>query len=152
MIRQLNRKIRGWANYYRHVVAKKTFSHVDNHVFRALMTWIDRRHPNKSAKWKRHRYFRSDGLRNWVFFTKIRDGLGQITCLDLFRASSVPIVRHIKIQGKATPYDPAFRTYFSLREQFRRVHPLMWRGMVALPLSCIRLTPPARVAGSPTPS
>src|SRR5438046_5665004 len=67
-IRQLNRKIRGWANYYRHVVAKKTFSHVDNHVFRALMTWIDRRHPNKSAGWKRRRYFRSDGLRNWVFF------------------------------------------------------------------------------------
>ncbi len=133
LIQQLNRKIRGWANYYRHVVAKKTFSHVDNHVFRALMTWIDRRHPNKSAEWKRRRYFRSDGLRNWVFFTKIRDGLGQITCLDLFHASSVPIVRHIKIQGKATPYDPAFRAYFALREQFRRVHPLMWRGMVALP-------------------
>src|SRR5438046_8687005 len=69
LIWQLNRKIRGWANYYCHVVAKKTFSYVDRHVFRALMTWIDRRHPNKPAYWKRQRYFRSDGRRNWVFFT-----------------------------------------------------------------------------------
>lgn len=61
LIRQLNRKIMGWANYCRHVVAKQTFSYVDRHVFRALMTWIDRKHPNKSAYWKRQRYFRSEG-------------------------------------------------------------------------------------------
>ena len=133
LIRQLNRKIRGWANYYRHVVAKKTFSYVDRHVFQTLMTWIDRRHPNKSAHWKRQRYFRSEGRRNWVFFTKIRDGLGGITCLDLFQASSVPITRHIKIKAEATPYDPAFTDYFTLRAQSRRMNRLMWRGMVTLP-------------------
>lgn len=133
LIRQLNSKIRGWANYYRHVVAKKTFAYVDDQVFRALMTWIDRRHPNKSARWKRRRYFRSDGLRNWVFSAKIRDGLGQITCLDLFHASSVPIVRHIKIQGHATPYDPAYRDYFTRRAHSRRVNGHLWQGMVATP-------------------
>lgn len=132
LIQQLNSKIRGWSNYYRHVVAKKTFGHVDDQVFWALMAWIDRRHPGKSAEWKRRRYFRSDGLRHWVFSTTIRDGLGQITCLDLFRASSVAVVRHIKIQGNATPYDPAFRRYFALRAKFRRVSTLRWRGMVAM--------------------
>jgi RNA-directed DNA polymerase len=131
LLQQLNSKIRGWSNYYRHVVAKKAFGHVDHQVFRALMAWIDRRHPGKSAEWKRRRYFRSEGLRHWVFSTTTRDGLGRITCLDLFRASSVAIVRHIKIQGAATPYDPAFRRYFALREKFRRVSTLMWRGMVA---------------------
>lgn len=131
LLQQLNSKIRGWSNYYRHVVAKKTFGHVDDQVFRALMAWIDRRHPGKSAEWKRRRYFRSEGLRHWVFFTMIRDGLGRITRLDLFRASSVAIVRHIKIQGDATPYDPAFKRYFALRKKFRRVSTLMWRGMVA---------------------
>ena len=133
LIRQLNRKIRGWANYYRHVVAKKTFSYVDRNVFRALMTWIDRRHPGKSASWKRQRYFRSEGWRNWVFLTKIRDGLGGTSYLDLFQASSVAITRHIKIQAEATPYDPAFTDYFTRRAQSRRVNHLLWRGMVALP-------------------
>ena len=132
LLRQLNRKIRGWANYYRHVVAKKTFVYVDRSVFRALMTWIDRRHPNKSASWKRQRYFRSEGLRNWVFFTKVRDGLGGTTCLDLFQAGSVSITRHIKIQAEATPYDSAFADYFTRRAQSRRVNRSTWRGMVAL--------------------
>jgi RNA-directed DNA polymerase len=35
LIRQLNSKVMGWANYFRHVVAKKTFSYVDDQVYRA---------------------------------------------------------------------------------------------------------------------
>jgi len=131
LIQRLNRKIRGWANYYRHVVAKKTFSYVDHHVFRTLIAWINRRHPNKPAQWKRQRYFRSEGRQNWVFFTKIRDGRGKATYLDLFQAASVPITRHVKIQASATPYDPAFTDYFTRRAQSRRVSRLMWWGMVA---------------------
>jgi RNA-directed DNA polymerase len=121
LIRQLNSKLRGWTNYFRHVVAKKTFSYVDDQVFQALIAWINRRHPNKSARWKRQRYFRSEGRRNWVFFASIRNASGQVTCLDLFQAASVPIVRHIKIQAQATPYDPAFTDYFTRRAQSRRV-------------------------------
>lgn len=120
LIRQLNSKLRGWANYYRHVVAKNTFSHVDAQVFRALMAWIKRRHPNKSESWKRKRYFRRDGLRHWVFCTHIRDKSGAITALDLFRVASAPIVRHVKIQAKATPYDPAYTVYFTRRAQGRQ--------------------------------
>jgi RNA-directed DNA polymerase len=131
LIRQLNSKLRGWANYFRHVVAKKTFSYVDNQVFRALIAWINRRHPNKSVRWKRRRYFRSEGRRNWVFFASIRDASGKVAYLDLFQASSVPIVRHIKIQAQATPYDPAFTDYFARRAQTRRVSRLRWRGMEA---------------------
>jgi RNA-directed DNA polymerase len=131
LIRQLNSKLRGWANYFRHVVAKKTFSYVDNQVFRALIAWINRRHPNKSVRWKRQRYFRSEGRRNWVFFASIRDASGKVAYLDLFQASSVPIVRHIKIQAQATPYDPAFTEYFARRAQTRRVSRLRWRGMEA---------------------
>jgi RNA-directed DNA polymerase len=131
LIRQLNSKLRGWANYYRHVVAKKVFAYVDHHVFQALIAWINRRHPNKSARWKRQRYFRSEGRRNWVFFALTRDGLGKATCLDLFQAASVPITRHIKIQANATPYDPAFTDYFARRAHFRRVSRLVWRGLAA---------------------
>jgi RNA-directed DNA polymerase len=126
LIRQLNSKLRGWTNYFRHVVAKKTFSYVDAQVFRALIGWINRRHPNKSARWKRQRYFRSEDRRNWVFSASVRDASGKVTHLDLFQAASVPIVRHIKIQAQATPYDPAFTDYFARRAQSRRVSRLRW--------------------------
>ena len=33
LIQQLNPKLRGWANYFRHVVAKETFRYVDNVIF-----------------------------------------------------------------------------------------------------------------------
>jgi RNA-directed DNA polymerase len=131
LIEQLNSKLRGWANYFRHVVAKKTFNYVDDQVYRALFTWIKRRHPKKSAQWKRRRYFRSEDRRNWVFFASVRDASGKATCLDLFKVTSVPIVRHIKIQAQATPYDQAFTDYFARRAQSRRVSNLRWRGMRA---------------------
>jgi RNA-directed DNA polymerase len=131
LIRQLNSMIRGWANYYRHVVAKKTFGYVDHQVFLALRTWIKRRHPNKSAKWKRKRYFRHQGLRNWIFFATVRDKQGNATPLDLLRASNVAIIRHVKIRADATPYDPAFKDYFETRARSRKVNPYAWSGMVA---------------------
>jgi len=131
LIRQLNPMIRGWANYYRHVVAKKTFSYVDYQVFLALRSWINRRHPDKSAKWKRKRYFRNQGPRNWIFSATVRDKQGKATPLDLFRASDVAITRHVKIRAEATPYDPAFKDYFVARARSRRVNPYAWSGMVA---------------------
>ena len=131
LIRQLNSKLRGWANYYRHEVSKKTFAYADSQVFLALIAWINRRHPEKSAQWKRQRYFRRKGLRQWVFFAKIRNALKSVTQIDLFSMASVPIVRHIKIQAHATPYDPAFTDYFARRASGRRVSSLSWPGSTA---------------------
>lgn len=131
LVRHLNSKIRGWANYYRHVVAKKTFTHVDHQVFCALRGWINRRHPNKSAKWKRKRYFRRCDGRSWVFFALTRGPQGDAVPLDLFQAASIPITRHVKIQADATPYNPAFTDYFENRACSRRSSPLTWVGMVA---------------------
>ena len=131
LVRQLNRKIRGWANYYRHVVAKKTFTHVDYQVFLALLAWVNRRHPNKSFQWKRKRYFRSQDRRHWVFYAPTHDKQGKATHLDLFHAGCVAITRHVKIRADATPYDPAFRDYFERRQRSRRVNPFVWKGAIA---------------------
>jgi RNA-directed DNA polymerase len=130
LIRLLNPKIVGWANYYRHVVSKRTFTYVDHRLFLALLAWINRRHPNKSNLWKRKRYFRSQGLRNWVFYAGSYDRQGNATVLDLRQAAQVPIVRHIKIRAAATPYDPAFDDYFVRRKRMKRVNPLAWHGTV----------------------
>jgi hypothetical protein len=40
--------------------------------------------------------------------------------LDLFRASSVAIKRHIKIKAEATPYDPKYEDYFKQRKRLKR--------------------------------
>ena len=49
LIRMLNSKIRGWCNYYRHAVSKKTFAKIDHSIFKALIHWAKRRHPEKTS-------------------------------------------------------------------------------------------------------
>ena len=131
LIRQLNPKIRGWANYYRHAVSQRTFDRVDYEVLQALWAWIKRRHPNKSVTWRQKHYFRQYGNRNWVFSALIRNPQGESVPLDLFRAASIPITRHIKIRAEATPYDPAFADYLASRKRSRRSSRLVWNGSVA---------------------
>src|SRR6266849_2987196 len=42
LICQLNRVIRGWARYHRHVVSKETFNSIDRAIFLALWKWARR--------------------------------------------------------------------------------------------------------------
>ena len=98
LIGQLNPKILGWANYYRHVVAKHTFSIVDEHIFKALWKWIKRRHPEKSNAWRKNKYFRSQESQNWIFHAKIPSDTANTCVLDLIRASKISIKRHVKIK------------------------------------------------------
>lgn len=113
LIRQLNPKILGWANYYRHVCAKETFSYVDHAIFLALWRWCKRRHPNKGCRWVKDKYFRSDKLRNWIFSAEVKGKDKKTSYLDLTEAKMIPIRRHIKIRGEATPYNPIYEEYLS---------------------------------------
>jgi hypothetical protein len=54
-------KIRGWTNYHRHVVSKRVFSRVDHSIFIRLWQWARRRHPNKSSRWLKQKYFEQHG-------------------------------------------------------------------------------------------
>jgi len=119
LVRLLNPKIRGWANYYRHVVSKETFSYVDHCIFKSIMQWVNRRHPEKSAEWKYRKYFRTQGMNRWIFSTTIKNKQGKSFFRDLFRASQLPIRRHIKIRAEANPYDPEYTDYFLKRESNR---------------------------------
>jgi len=119
LIRHLNPKIRGWANYYRHVVAKATFNYVDNRIFRTLMRWIRRRHPEKNAQWRNKKYFRTQGIRRWIFSVKVKNKKGNYSFLDLFTASKLPIRRHVKVRAEANPYDPRYVEYFCERERLK---------------------------------
>jgi len=116
LIDQLNPKIRGWANYHRHVVSKRTFGHVDCNIFSSLWQWARRRHPNKSPRWFKPKYFDRRGNRDWSFFGETCDDEGRPTKVWLYYAKSTPIKRHVKVKGEANPYDPTYETYFEERE------------------------------------
>jgi len=124
LIAQLNPKIRGWANYHRHVVSKETFSKVDHAIFCALWQWAKRRHPKKAIKWIKKKYFTSIEGQNWIFHGEILGQKGALQPIRLLKAKSLAIERHVKIQSAANPYDPAWETYFEKRLDVKMAHNL----------------------------
>jgi len=128
LIHLLNPKIRGWANYHRHVVSKQTYVKVDYHIWRALWRWARRRHPHKSCRWVRQRYFRTRDHRHWVFATQTRAYDGTPRTLSLLSASSTRIVRHVGVKADANPFDPAWDSYFAQRQGTRMLERLQGRG------------------------
>ncbi len=133
LIAQLNPKIRGWANYHRHVVSSETFHKVDHAIFQALWQWAKRRHPHKPHTWIRKKYFKSSGGQNWVFSGEILGREGTFQSIRLLKASSIPIKRHIKIRSEANPYDSEWEMYFEKRLDVKMVHNLKGkRGLLYL--------------------
>ena len=124
LIAKLNSKIRGWANYYRSCVAKEIFNDIDKTVFESLWRILKRKHANKNTSWIRHKYFTKIGTREWCFFCKVKNKKGENKCYTLIRAVTTKIRRHIKIRGRATPFDSDFNDYFIERENRLRIERL----------------------------
>jgi RNA-directed DNA polymerase len=117
LIRLLNPKLRGWANYYRHVVSKEIFSKIDNSIFKTLCCWTKRRHRGRSAKWLYEKYFRHPMPTSWWFHAKSYTAEGNLVLLKLFILAQVKIERHVKIKAEATPYHSAYESYFAQRRK-----------------------------------
>ncbi len=95
LIKALNPVITGWANYHRHIVAKKTFQKLDSIIWNMLWRWAKRKHPKKGKKWIARRYWHSEGTRNWVFKEKA-------ATLVLF--ADTKIRRHFMVKLDKNPY------------------------------------------------
>ena len=80
LLRRLNPVLRGWCNYFRHGVSKRTFSYLDYFVFRRVLGWLRKRHAglNMHTLVRRH-------LPNWAISD---DGI------ELFRPSVVAVERY----------------------------------------------------------
>lgn len=115
LIGMLNPVVRGWAYYHQNQVAKDTFYKVDNLIWKLLWRWSCRRHPKKSLKWVKDKYFMREGQRNWVFGTTIKTEDGKGKTIKLVKAGDIKIKRHIKIKGKANPFNPIWEEYFESR-------------------------------------
>ncbi|WP_347252509.1 group II intron reverse transcriptase/maturase [Legionella sp.] len=116
LIRILNPKIRGWANYYRNVVSKHIFNYVDTNIFQSIWQWCKRNHPNKADYWIRKKYFPSIENRNWIFAASGRRSNDERTSVsNLVQAAHIKIKRHVKIKAEAHPYCRKYKRYFDMR-------------------------------------
>ncbi|MDA3810929.1 MAG: reverse transcriptase domain-containing protein, partial [Spirochaetaceae bacterium] len=96
LIAQLNPIIKGWCNYYSTSCAKNIFSKMDHLMFKKLLRWTKRRHPNKGIKWIVRKYWRLEQGK-WDF--ALREGI------RLKIHEEVAIKRHIKIRSTKSPFD-----------------------------------------------
>jgi RNA-directed DNA polymerase len=88
LLRRVNLTLRGWCNYFRHGVCKRTFGYVDHYSFWKIVTWIRKRHLGLNWGTIRRRF-----LPGW----EIRaDGI------DMFRPRSVAIERY-RYRGARIP-------------------------------------------------
>jgi len=116
VIRTLNPILRGFANYYKGGVSKETFSYISHRVWQYLWRWAKRRHPNKSKKWVKNRYFKTIQNNQWTFTCKSERRRKKVE-ITLYPIAKTPIERHIKVKGSASPDDPSLREYWDKRHQ-----------------------------------
>ncbi|WP_277750740.1 group II intron maturase-specific domain-containing protein [Nonomuraea polychroma] len=91
----LNRLLRGWANYFRHAVAKDVFNAIDSFTWRRVANWIFCKHSLLSRQEMRRRFCRQS---TWKI---VHDGI------ELTGAASVKVTRY-RYRGHniATPSTP----------------------------------------------
>jgi len=76
-------------------VAARLFNKLDSLLHHKLMRWASFRHPRKTNGWRYRRYGRQVGT-----YMTFSDGTSSLT-----RHSEMPITRHIKVRGEASPFD-----------------------------------------------
>ena len=123
VIAHLNPIIRGWGNYYRHGTSQRAFSYADHEIFKALWKWALRRHSKRVGKqkgkgkdWVRRKYFKPANGRKWSFATMTRDRRGKQKHIALCQLARIPITRHVKVKGPASPDDPTLARYWYHRQ------------------------------------
>jgi len=96
LIRTLNPKIKGWANYYRAVVSKEVYSSIDRWMYQKLRRWSKRRHPTRNGHWVSTKYFRRIGKNKWNFATQTD---------KLHKYAETKIERHVMVKMGKSFYD-----------------------------------------------
>jgi RNA-directed DNA polymerase len=118
VLRKLNPIVRGWAGYYRTVVASKMFERMDTWMFHRAKRYTRHTHPDKPWKWRKNRYWgrlNKERKDHWVFGDK-RSGA------YLLKFSWFKIVRHRMVRGRSSPDDPSLRDYWWNRRKVNIRH------------------------------
>jgi RNA-directed DNA polymerase len=88
LLRRLNPALRGWCNYFRHGVSKRTFGYVDHFAWWRVVGWLRKRHLGLNWGTLRRRY-----LPGWEISD---DGVA------MFRPQAVPVTRY-RYRGTRIP-------------------------------------------------
>ena len=119
VISYLNPIISGFAYYYRTVCSKEVFGYFDHEIWKALHNWARKKHGKISRKRVNRKYFnvgiKHPDYNKWDFLTITKDRRGKEKVLALLKASSIPIVRHIKVAGRNSKDDPTLIKYWEKR-------------------------------------
>ena len=123
LIMWLNRVIRGWTNYHRHITATQAFRKAEMVIWRRLWYWAKRRHPEKSVDWIAKRYWHRLGRTRRTFAADSgeRTPDGKPKLFRLVDPTEIRIRRHVKVKSEANPFDPRWRDYFEDRAFFKRM-------------------------------
>ena len=116
VINYLNPILRGWSNYYRHVVSARLFSSLDHFIWEAVFNWCRKRHPRKGKRWVVDKYFKTLGGQKWYFASTVKNRQGRTINYSLMKLANIPIERHVKVKGTASPDDPALKDYWQNRQ------------------------------------
>ena len=119
VIARLNPIIRGWAAYYRNVVASEVFTSLDHYLWKLVYKWARHTHPNKPTSWVVARYFgmfNKSRQNKWVFGDRDSGAY-------LHKFAWTRIVRHQMVTGTASPDDPELADYWNTRRLRRRMQP-----------------------------
>jgi RNA-directed DNA polymerase len=88
LLRRLNPTLRGWCNYFKHGVSKRTFSYVDHFAFWRIIGWLKKRHVGLNMHTLVRRY-----LPGW----EINDG-----GIAMFRPNQMTVTRY-RFRGNKIP-------------------------------------------------
>lgn len=101
LIQVLNPVIRGWTLSKRSQISSSTFQTLDAYLWLHLWKWAKKRHPKMSKLKLKDKYWHKVGKKNWVFGIKT----GEDISMKLQLHSKIPIKRHVKVKGSASPFD-----------------------------------------------
>ena len=105
LIQNLNPIIRGWALSKRTQISSKTFQALDAYLFIHLWKWAKKRHPKMPRSQLKSRYWHTVNQANWVFGVQTSPENMEGPNLCLQSHSKIPIQRHAKVKGTASPFD-----------------------------------------------
>jgi RNA-directed DNA polymerase len=100
LVLQLNRKLRGWAGYYRKVTSTVAFNKINYVLFNAIWLKLKRKHRRLGKRAIYERYFTTMRGNRWIFVT---DKGGEKE-LQLFQIANVSILYH-SIRPNFNAYD-----------------------------------------------